>query len=197
MASISDDFNRANNATLGTAAGGWSWAEVSGNPDLFNNAAEFNAAGTARAESDLASADHYAQADLLSFSPGTIAGPMVRFAAAAETGYYAMLYSGDNNLYIGKLVASSETHLANAAATVSLPDTIKCEINGTTLTGYVNGANVVSTTDSSISSNTRAGIRNGRHDNFAAADLGAAAARPILIGGRLVNRGLTLGGLVS
>lgn len=184
---ITESFNTTDGDTLGPDL---TWTEVLGDWDIVSNAARIIDSVTtshygARAESDLSSADHYAQADLLTAPAGATryGGVMTRFAAAANTGYMYRLMTAGTETRLTSVSAGSPTDLATGGTvTVALPDTMKCEINGSTLKGYWNGSEILSVTDSGITGNTRTGIRGQSGsgvkvdiDVFEAADLGAPA----------------------
>lgn len=182
---ITDDFNRADQTGLGTGAGGWSWTSVTGSIDIASNQATPPAlvANRSRAESDLSSVDHYAQADIVALSGSSrVAGPMARYASAADTGYIFLITTGGATT-LDKVVTGTRTALGTSTASISLPDTLKMESNGSTQTGYYNAVSNVSLTDTAITTGTRTGLhqRSGitSLDNFEAADLaGGASSSP-------------------
>lgn len=187
---LTDDFTRADQTGLGTAAGGWSWTTVAGAANIVSNQASIPSSAalySVRAESDLSSADHYAQVDIVTIGVVTHSGGATRFAGAATTYYQAVYFKGDGKYYVSKVVTGTETHLGTAVAiTTSLPEAYKCEINGSTLKGYQAGVERRSETDTSITANTRTGIAGYREsgatlDNWSAADLAAAAATAKLL----------------
>jgi hypothetical protein len=142
MATITDNFDRANNASsLGSSSEGWSWTAVAGTWGINNNLAYAPGASTtqtARAEIDLDSADHYAQVVYAARSTGDFIGPAVRFASAADTCYY---YKSNSNVHdLLKRVAGVPTSLATGStSSLALPHTLKAEINGSTLKGFREG----------------------------------------------------------
>lgn len=177
---ITESFNKADSDTLGPDL---TWTEVNGDFDVVSNQCRHTNTTTvrsARAESDLSSADHYAQVQIVSNGSGTndcAAGACARFAAAAETMYFAFYYQADNRLYVSKKVTGAQTNITSSVITEALPETYKCEINGSTLKGYQAGVERVSTTDSAITGNLRGGILlyqssvlNPTIDNFEASD---------------------------
>lgn len=179
---ITDNFNRADNADLSVSAP-FSWTDVTGSLQLAGNKIFHSSTNSrSRAESDLSSSDHYGQVDVVtaaSSTRGTLA--IARFASGAHTCYQSRIL-GDGTLQIGKVVAGVLTLLGvGTTQSLSLPDTIKMQCSGSTLDAYFNGASVESITDSSISGNTRCGIGlfgnttapNTSCDNFEAADLAA------------------------
>ena len=202
MAVITDNFNRVNGA-IGSSSEGWSWTVTAGAFNITSNAATPGTGGhnNARADSDL-NADHYAQAVCTCAGGVDDVGVIVRYASAADSGY--VLVNDNTNDVIYKNSAGSYTSLASSAQAGPSGAVMRLEASGTSLTGKRGASTTASTTDSTFTTNTRAGIRayneggtTSTVDDFEAGDLTAAGARPRLIGGRLVNRGLTLGGLVS
>ena len=185
MAVIDDDFGRANGslgtATVGGVSQGWSWSVTSGGWGILSNAAA-NTSGAghcnARADSDLATADHYAQANV-TLGASSDGGVFVRFAAAADTGY--ILLNDATNDVIYKNVAGSYTSLASAAQGSPAGALMRLEVSGSSLTGKRSGTTTVSTTDSSITGNLRGGIRAfgggvDTVDNFQAGDLSSGTS---------------------
>lgn len=176
---ITESFNKADSDTLGPDL---TWTEVAGDIDVFSNRARASTSGaifSARAESDLSSADHYSQVSVVTLNTGGHIGPCARFATAANTYYRVVPYDGDSKMYLSKIVAGVETHIGTAAAiTISLPQLYKAEISGSTLKGYQAGVERRSETDTSISGGTRCGIGGytgadiSSVDSFEASDLG-------------------------
>lgn len=187
---ISDDFNRADSSNLGA-----NWTEVTNDLQIVSNQvravnnAQFS---FARYNTPLSSADHYAQIDLTS-SNGTssfssYAGPMVRFAAAASTGYFVYAgYVGLNpRVYIGKRVTGTDTIIAGPYNTSwSFPEPVKLTVNGSNLEVFKSGVSVLTVSDSAITGNLYCGIMAYRDngtvadlDNFEASDGAAVAPDP-------------------
>ena len=193
---ITESFNTADSTTLGPDL---SWTEITANLwEVVSNQVKDETGVTtlkmARADSDLSSADHYGQLIVASLGSGTS-----RIGAAARvqtddtttiTAYYANLRNNDE-LELEKIINGTDTGLNSTAQTVTLPDTVKVEINGSTLKSYFNGTEVASVTDTGITGYLRAGItaRNSSGstvaagDDFEAADLAVAAARRIFTTG--------------
>lgn len=185
---ITEDFNTADTGTLGPDL---TWTEVAGVWEVFSNSATANS-GTvlisARAEHNLATANHYAQA-VCSSSVGNSSrgGVATRFDPAAET-YYAFFrsHTAPNGNRIAKMVAGTQTNLAsdttNAIASGSV---LKLRTTGSSLTGYDDGVSYLAVTDTSITGNLRTGIvgmSNGGNrrftiDDFEASDIAATTAR--------------------
>lgn len=186
---ITESFNQANSGTLGPDL---SWTELQGLWETFNNEVSIpgvNEVQLARADTDLSSADHYGQLIVTALGGGTSRlGGSARCQTddgTTDTAYYADLRNNDN-LELEKIIAGTDSELADTAQTVSLPDTVKVQANGSTIKSFFNGSEVDSVTDTGITGYLRAGLmgRNSVNDNsaegddFEAADL-AAAADPI------------------
>ncbi|KKL60362.1 hypothetical protein LCGC14_2206080, partial [marine sediment metagenome] len=160
---FTDDFNRGNEA-LGASA---NWQEDEDNWSIVSNVVR---PGTTYADahlarctnSDLASLNHYAQLDIVTMgvpSSGTArAGPTARYydGTTGIADHYGYNYraertSGDvETLLLRRWLNGSGTTLFSDSWAMSLPDTIKVSANGSTIAGYLNGAEVNSTTDTAI-----------------------------------------------
>lgn len=116
--------------------------------------------------------DQYAQAVVAAMDGASqvSAGVCVRATAA---NYYAFYVTTGARALI-KIVAGSKTSLASDTTTCAVNDVLKLVVAGTTLTAYVNGVSVLTTTDSDLSSGSAgvAGIGHfsgstaGRVDNW-------------------------------
>ena len=159
---IRDDFNRGDSATVGSSSEGWSWTEVEGTDFSISGNAMAGAhatQGTARAESSLSSADHYTQVEWTVGTTG-ISGiaPCTRFDPSANTMYF-YLVRPDGSSYLYKYITGSFTQIGTTGAiSPSLPDTVRCDVSGTNLTGFFNGVSDRTGSDSSITSNLRTGV---------------------------------------
>jgi hypothetical protein len=175
---LTDDFNRADSGTMGTASGGFSWTQYGAGMGVASNQLVTNSLsfGWGRAESDLSSADHTAQLDVISYhttADGAAAGA-VRYDASVNTCYFGLLYSGSPQYQLWKVVGGIASLLNSGTGTTSPPETVKTGIVGSTITIYQSGASVLSTTDTSITGNLRVGINSyagnnvghGAFDNF-------------------------------
>lgn len=155
---ITESFNTADSDTLGPDL---VWTETLADLDIVTNQAKATtAAGEARAESDLSTSNHYAQAAC--FKNGTGDGAQgltvcVRFAAAART-YYGLRVEANNGYTISKRVAGTNTSLKTGALTWVNGDIIRLEVTGTTLNALKNGVQFDTHTDASIAGGTRCGI---------------------------------------
>lgn len=203
--SISESFDKADSTTLGPDL---TWTEVNGNWTIVSNAARVPGVSTycsARAESDLSSADHESQVDVTTStdtgSQFTQIGPSARFSVSAGTYYSATLYRFGNNLSLQKVVSNTQTSLSSQSITVSLPEAYKIKCNGSTITMHQAGVQRASVTDTSITGNIRCGINGftlsgvGVIDNFLASDLASSGILYTQLerGTRGVERGVYTG----
>ena len=133
-----------------------------------------------------ANANYDVQLDIVSenaasFTNGHGMGVMGRVSTSAATGY--ILYVDWHGLYLYKIVNGTYTSLGSYAFTAAnnVTYTLKLEMRGTTIKGYLDGTERISVTDSSITAAGKAGIyaynawnfipNNGwRGDNFSATD---------------------------
>jgi len=170
---ITDPFTRGDQVGLGTSSEGWSWTIVAGTINIVSNKAvsTLNQLNLARAEIDLSSADHYAQALSVTSPDNRGLGACVRFHGTDQTFYF---YTRDGNRLF-KAIAGTNTLLAQAGSSPAPPFTLKTQANGSAITGHYDGVQQVSATDTSITGNTRTGLRQDviQSDDYQAADLAA------------------------
>lgn len=188
---ITDDFTRANADALGSSSEGWSWTEAVGDIDIVSNAAEvmtLNASVFARAESSLASDDHYAQADVLAYDTDSgagrtsAAGLLLRYHTSDVTHYLGRYLAGASQRWeIFRIITASATSIATQADTApTAPYTMRFEVDGSALEIFHDDVSQLATTDTNITGNLRTGVREfqgpsnlvrTRLDNFEASDL--------------------------
>ena len=180
--SITEDFNKADNG-LGPDL---TWTDVNGTFVVASNRAQASSGSgdhSARADSDLATDDHYAQAEDWNSGIATNQpGVAVRFNSSADT-YYRLSNKHDgSSVALDKVVAGSKSALTSATGEAGgSGQVMRLEVDGSDLTGIYDGTTYLTNTDTSIIDNLRTGIagqHNGvdrnRWDNFAAADLAVA-----------------------
>lgn len=183
-----DDFNRADSASLGA-----SWTERVGSWDILSNQMRYETGST---DFDVAHTAAYATADytveVKITATGSVnghrgpCGRRVNFSTTDSNCYMALLTSAGADLDLYKRVSATFTKLADAseAYTTSSQETIKLEMNGTTIKQYANGVEKSSVTDSALSAAGDAGclcggsILDQDFDNFSVDDLAAAAGQP-------------------
>jgi hypothetical protein len=169
---ITESFNKANGVGLGPDL---SWTSVFGTWQVDSNKAGKSGTNSvvehARADTDLSSADHYAQ---VAWSAGSyFAGPCARVVNSSAKTFYVLF--GGSPLYLTKLVAGTQTNLTSGSS-CAMNDVMQVRIDGSTLTGRINGTQVISTTDTAITGNLRTGLHlyyatTSALDSFEAADL--------------------------
>jgi hypothetical protein len=192
---ITDNFNRANSSTLGGPS--WTWTEVNGNWEILSNQlhGEESVASQARAESDLSSADHYAQIAVKDTSNGseTLAGAITRFHASDNwTGYVGIWAPSGTTYEIIKVVSGSGTLLFQGGSLFPDGTVVKMASNGSTQTIYKDGVSQATGTDTAITGNLRTGVYSystnvNTLDNFQAADLAGITVTD-LTDGRVYQR---------
>lgn len=184
-----DDFNAADSATLGADL---TWADVNGDFQNLSNGGALNSNSAflyaARAEHNLSTSDNYGQIDIVAMGGASrILGGACRFSSSAHTCYYYVFYPNTSRGFLGKRVAGVETHLTNAAVTLSAPEAWKAQAEGSTIKGFQAGVERLSWPDTAISSGVRGGVaayQNGgtlltmTFDNFEAGDLAAGGGIP-------------------
>jgi hypothetical protein len=183
--SLADGFTRADQTGLGTAAEGWSWTSVVAGINIASNRAQSTAADNAsRAESDLSSADHYAESDIIQAAATNRGiGVACRYASGANTCYFAQS-SGTTtaSFLLRRITAGTATTLSTAdRGTTVLTRLVRITVSGSNLDFWEDGVSKTTATDTNITGNLRCGIgKTGSSlagaqewDNFAASD-GAA-----------------------
>ena len=177
-ASYSESFNQADSTTLGPDL---TWTELSGNWETVSNRARSgtnNSAAQARAEHDLASADHLVKAPVNFAVVNGVGGVGARWSASAVTLYRAALDSA-GRLDITRIESGSGTDIASQSRTISagVDYIVRIECNGSSIRARVDSDTWLSVTDTVITGNTRfglAGYRTNRdiwHDWVEAIDL--------------------------
>lgn len=199
MTVYQDSFDRADN-TDHTVDAPVTWIGLT-NSAAFDIASNLLARSTStgvsyiRSDEDTGSADMYARIDVESAGTlsNTQAGPLVRMptgsGTAAATGYMAMLnWSAERTLTLRKSVANTRTDLSSSlVVTGVIPATVETRASGSTITGWLNGVEELTVTDTSITTGSRGGLyalRQHTFDNYetgALSDLGGGG--PAFSGG--------------
>lgn len=156
-----DNFNRANNANLGTA---WDVMTGEANLEIVSNQCSVTPGSTAADATESNNSvtwpgDQYSQVTFAQCNytgganDGVGIGPAVRCSTAART-YYRCCCAGTtaNGTEIAKMIAGSYTALAHGGAAWVNTDTAYLSVVGTALTAKRNGSNVTTATDASIAS---------------------------------------------
>lgn len=160
--SLSDDFTRADSTGLGTSAEGWSWAAVVGGINIVGNRARSTTDSNAsRAESDLSSADHYSQAQIIqSAATSRSIGVRCRYNVGANTAYEATSNGSSTASFILKRIsAGTPTSLSSVdrGATI-LTRTTRITVTGSSLDYWEDGVSKTTATDTNITGHLRCGI---------------------------------------
>jgi len=174
--------------TSATLGGDQTWTEI---PDAWSNVSgvgsfnEYGNTGFARCEGQLSTDDMRVTVTVTSEGgTGSYGSGMVRFAAAASTGYNHNSNRGLNDYYCTRYIASSGVDIiaSELAGSITLPTTDKIEMDGDVVEIFEGANSRGSTTDTNISGNVRGGVSwysgtpPARFDNWQAEDLAAAAA---------------------
>ena len=181
---ITESFNTADSDTLGPDL---SWTELVGDIDIVSNRAHTITIGSqcvARAEGDLATANHYAQASVnVSEELGTgSVGIITRKDSTATLTYYLQDVSYQADLVrLYKCVGGTFTQLvADVGMTLTAGSSVmvKGTVNGSSLNILIDGVSKNTATDTAIPGNLRTGIRGNKGtsgyvnwDSFEAGDL--------------------------
>jgi hypothetical protein len=146
-ATISDNFNRANGGL------GPNWTTVSGTsaPQIVNNTAQpgsASAVNSAYWSANTFGSNQFAAASFPN-SSGSNFGPGIAVRLSSSKGYFLWYGNSASTVSIWRMdSASSWTQLkASAKLTVAATDVWQLQAVGSTLTGYQNGKQVVTTTD--------------------------------------------------
>lgn len=184
---ITESFNTADSDTLGPDL---TWAETSGDLDISSNLCVVTTTGDARAESDLSSDDMYSQHVGSNVGSGRQTDANARWSSSART-YYRFISRNAATVThrLFRMDAGVATQLGSTvdATPPSQPYTIKIEVSGSSIEGFIDGGSVVGPqTDTNITGNTRAGLGGTQGttfmDNFEAADLVAGGVTHPLSG---------------
>ena len=181
---ITESFNTGDSDTLGPDL---SWTELAGDIDIVSNKAQSTTlAGQAiaRADSDLATDDHYAQAIVDASEETATAAPQVlcrKDSTTAITFYLFLINYHDDTIQIYEVTTGSFTLLGSAISftlTAGTPVTLRGTVDGSNLEVDIDGVSKGTRTDTVITGKLRCGIRAFKNttgfvtwDDFEAADL--------------------------
>lgn len=200
---ITDNFNRADAASLGTASGGYSWTRMTGFGDaqIISNQAGATSIKDSRnrANSDLSSSDLYAQITLNAWSAADAFEPIVRANSSAATFYmYNPRNTATSTHRLFKCVTGTFTVLNTVSGDVpTTGQTSKIIVSGSSLTGSVSGVDRIAVTDTAITGNIRCGFGFNANttsllvDDFEAGDVSSAAVTYTRL--ETLMRGITRG----
>ena len=181
----SDSFTNTDGTQLTTHNSSWSIAET-GNFDIQSNALAGDAGQEQGAfwNADTFDDDHIATCDAAAETGGAFMGLAVRVATSGTDRTYYGAYWNTNQCYLFEMVTGSWTQLGSTLTGNDVPDNpeaVEWEASGTTLTFRLEGSDVTTRTDSTLTSGA-AGVcastdsSNARIDNWTGDDVGGAVA---------------------
>jgi hypothetical protein len=181
VTTITDDFNRANAGDLGA-----NWFDVHGNGlQIVSNAASNSADGSydgSLHNTPLATDDHRVEVVINlkhALSYWDIKLRHNGLTGASSDGYKVSV-GGSNERYLTRVDNGTGTDIDSGTVTFATGDTLGGQIEGTTITGDINGGSQWSDIDATYSAGKHVGLGMYRtstvstFDNFSAEDLGAA-----------------------
>lgn len=185
MAQVTDNFDREDQSGLGTNGAGSSWTACKGvGLDIITNKASTASSTSTRGNYQTGTSqtnDQYAQAVIGGKDVGSYFTILLRGAGAdGSRNCYKITVGGTNEYYIEKDTAGTNSTLVSGTTTFANGDTLRGEVEGTTIRLKVNGATVDTTTDSAHASGST-GIEGYWEnttvtlDNFEAGDLGGSS----------------------
>lgn len=210
---ITDTFTdtAGTNVTSHTPDAGGTWTLATGTSGVITAAGRVRP-GASSATSALhyhsavpPSADYEVSADLyqVTITAGQLAGVLIRYDSAADSGYMARYLHGSAVIQLYRRVSGVFTLLTSSSYTIT-PTTatrIACQASGTTLYVKIDGSTVITYSDGSpITGAGRAGIAitggttpsdsAGLHiDNFDNGFTSSGVAGPVLFHSHYVNQG--------
>lgn len=179
---IADNFNRTDESLdVGP------WVETVGDWAVTTNEVSIAVASfaAARHTTALSTDDHKAKVTVTALTATTgAAGALARMSTDATPGedyYVARLVDGGASIEFTKTIDNAKTVLdTSKTVTISLPDDVEIEVDGSTMISRFNGTVQHNFTDTSLTGQLNAGMhlrRTGdRVDDFSAEDVVAAAA---------------------
>lgn len=153
MATRSDTFDRADSSSLGS-----DWTEDSGDWAIVSNNIRCNTTAGAYRKlrwvgAAMDSDNYYVEMPARSGNSGIGIGPAARLAASGTVSYYAFIIFGGDAAYLIYINGGSETILdTGSAITASTNYTLRIEVDGTTIRGYLNGVLDCEATNSALTS---------------------------------------------
>ena len=164
---VTETFNTGASDTLGPVL---TWTELEGDWDVNGSnqaTASSGTPATARADTDMASDDHYCQFDAVALTrvgASCGVGPICRKDGTATLTYYlfwAAIDSATNNHYLYRASGGTVTQIGSTDTTDFVAgEVMRVEADADQITAKINGtASVGPVTDGIISGNLRGGIR--------------------------------------
>ena len=186
---ITESFNTADSGTLGPDL---TWTAMRNGCSVLSNMMGPTSTGLfsiERADSALASSNHYARITVVTLVSGTVnvIGTAVRCSTTEITCYMCdAVYNSSSQVYRPrKAINNSFTAFGDITVTFSLPEILRTQIDGSTLKAFQSGVERVNVTDTGITGLVRAGVTaqantavaQAAGDSFEAGDLVKAKAR--------------------
>lgn len=179
---FSDDFEDGNSTGWTVVNGGWS--VVTDGTKVFKQA---NTSGEASVYAGTSTWTNYtveAKIKLYNNANGTASGIIARYVNSSNY-YMFRLHSNDSKVELYKKVGGTFTKITDVAMTISTNTwyTLKLVLNGSSLTGYVDGVQKVSATDTSFTSGcigARTYAQSVAIDDVIVTDSSSATATPTL-----------------
>jgi pectate lyase len=196
MATRTDSFDRTDSSNLGS-----DWAEDSGDWSIVSNNVRQNTSGNSYRKlrwvgASMDSANY--SVEVVARSAGiTGIGAAARCAASSAVTYYGYVIFGGDRAYLVEITAGGEAILDTGSTISSNTNyTLRLEVDGSTLRGYLNGVLDVEATDASLSSGQPGIMAYGGNEagtyvtTWTATDLGGAvvASMPAAFGRELHAR---------
>jgi hypothetical protein len=181
-----DNFDRAD----GGLGANWSSATgTTGYTIISNQAASSGSPSAEEAvfwNAESFAADQYSEVTFSTGSNSSYIGPAVRCNSTSGGNYYGF-YGDPNTRYLVRVVNGVWSQLATLGTGFTNGQVLRLEVQGTTLSAYINGVLWTSVTDSSISSGSPgltswANNNSGRLDNWTGLNLVTFQPRMLLLG---------------
>lgn len=192
MQLVADDFTRANAGTLGA---NWTKISTDVDPSIVSNTASSNTAGSnhsALYNGWTGGNDQYAQATVVTNGSSNDGGPICRAVTSAKTFYLAEINATDlvalgssMTFTIYEVSAGSFISISSTTLVISANDVIRCEAQGSTIRGFVNGVQKVTGTNSVITSGKpgldvwQGAAPTSTWDNWSAGDFSSGGTAPV------------------
>lgn len=185
---VTDDFNRADNAALGA-----NWTTISGTVALRILTNQCSSVPTGGVQTGVFTGagwtggqDHWSQVTVITKNSTSDGGPACRMSTSAQTFFLCDINTADTaalgasmTIDVFRVLAGVFTSIAQATLVINSGDILRCEAEGTTIRGFVNGVQKVSGTNADAMTG-KPGIEWWDQvaicDDFAAGDFAAAAA---------------------
>lgn len=164
MATRTDSFDRANSSSLGS-----DWAEDSGDWSISSNNLLQGTTGNSYRKlrwvgAAMDSNDY--SVEVVARSGGQGIGPAARCAGSSAVTYYGYVIFGGDAAYLVEITAGGETVLdTGSAISTGTNYTLRLEVEGTAIRGYLNGVLDVSATDASLTSGAPGIMAYGGNDS--------------------------------